>query len=169
MSYTMYSIATEMVLQHKPNRLIESTLVSQGCASAEAADITNHVYIRRRLMGELLDSNATQSRITALLVSEGFPAEGADAVAVQIAQVRHDMNMPEWLLLLGLDRKLPTLVYLGLSLLLLLLGGSGLVATYFVGNMPDGVTHIRTILSGMFISGLIMLISFIIRTRNTRK
>lgn len=168
-TFTMYSLAAEMVMQQKPNRLIESALVAQGCTSSVAAEVTNQVYVRRRLMRELLDENVTQSGIKALLIDEGFPVEGADAVAVHIAQVRHDMNMPEWLLLLGIDRKLPTFVYFGLALLMLLSGGLGFAATYLGWNMPNGVTYLRAALAAMFGTGLTMLTSFIIRARNSRK
>lgn len=168
-TYTMYSLATEMVLQHKPNALIESALVVQGCTSSKSSEITHAVYSNRRLLRELLDANATQSRIKAVLVDKGFPVEGAEAIAVQLAEVRHDMNMPEWLLLAGLDRKLPTPAYLGLAILLLLTGGLGFAASFAIDNNLLNQSLIKVALVGMFGSGLLMLASFITRHRNTRR
>ena len=165
----MYSLAAEMTLQYKPQKLIENALTTQGCTSAVAADIANQVFVCQRLLNESVDRNIPQARLKALLLAEGFPAEGANAVSVQVAHVRHEMNMPEWLQLIGIDRQLPTFVYMGLALTLLLSGGLGFAALFLFASDLDGLTLVRVLLFGLAAAGLTMLLSLVVRSRNSRR
>ena len=168
-TYSMYSLATEMTLQHKPQKLIENTLITQGCTSAVAADIANQVFVCLRLLNESVDRNIPQARLKTLLMAEGFPSGGADAVSVQVAHFRHEMNMPEWLRLMGFDRQLPTFVYMGLALTLLLSGGLGFAALLLLASELNGLRLIKLALVGMAAAGLTMLLSLIVRSRNSRR
>ena len=113
--------------------------------------------------------NIPQARLKALLLAEGFPAEGANAVSVQVAHVRHEMNMPEWLQLIGMDRQLPTFVYMGLALTLLLSGGLGFAALFLFASDLDGLDLVRVLLFGLAAAGLTMLLSLVVRSRNSRR
>ena len=102
-------------------------------------------------------------------MAEGLPSGGADAVSIQVAHFRHEMNMPEWLRLMGFDRQLPTFVYMGLALTILLSGGLGFAALLLLASELNGLGLIKLALGGMAAAGLMMIISLVVRSRDSQR